>query len=350
MELQKKCSRLAVIALALAAGASALSAADPNAEAVSLLTDLDDDINRWHGLRGGSVQPERDGLKAGMGRRLDRFSTVFDTGLGPLGVTPAAGPNRLFIRRSIGTLDRAAAIDPDDHELASSVAAAYIAVAQVQGHPSHRNLGQTRESAATYAKATRILARVRRQAPDYARGRSLASQARTSVYAYSRYPWFEPEVFVLLDLGGGREPGAPLRGNEGAAANNYGNAIGSGVAGDLGNLVQEVVRTKSGEILAAFGDPPDPASDVDLGEVRSRHARVEQKAQRVWDAAEELHGSLAEQGGLRTDVIGYLARLQIFLQEAMAGLEDSDGGRAQRNLVRAEYEIGRLGKAIGVSP
>jgi hypothetical protein len=350
MELQKKRSRLAAIALALAVGASVLTAADPNAEVVSLLTDLDDDINRWHGLPGGSVQPERDELKEGMGRRLDRFSTVFDSGLGPLATaTPVAGPNRLLIRRSIGTLDRAAAIDPDDHELGSSIAAAYIAVAQVQGHPSHRNLGQTRESAATYAKATRILARVRRQAPEYARGRSLASRARTSVYAYSRYPWFEPEVFVLLDLGGGREPGTPLRGESGAA-NNYGDAIGSGVAGDLGNLVQEVVRTKGEQILAGFGDSPGAASDVDLREVESRHARVEQKAQRVWDAADELHGNLVDQGGLRADVIGYLARLQIFLQEATAALEDSDGGRAQRNLVRAEYEIGRLGKAIGVTP
>jgi len=293
-------------------------------------------------------------LKEGMGQRLDRFSTVFDTGLSPLvvadrGASPAAGLNRLLIRRSIGTLDHAASVDPDDYELASSIAAAYIAVARIQGHPSHPNLGQTRESAATYAKATRILARVRRQAPGYGRGRSLASQARTSVYAYSRYPWYQPEVFVLLDLGGGREPGTALR-NEPVAKDNYGGFTGSDAGGELGELVQEVVRNQGKQILAGFGDPSEDDSEIDIEQVRRRHAGTEKKAQRVWDAAEQLHGDLAAQGGLRTEVIGCLARLQIFLQESTAGLEDSDASGARSNLVRAEYEIGRLGKALGVTP
>ena len=74
------------------------------------------------------------------------------------------------------------------------------------------------------------------------------------------------------------------------------------------------------------------------------------RCEEIWAVAEELHDSLAEEGGLRSEAIRYLARLQIFLEEATAALEASDAGRAKTNLVRAEYEIDRLGKIVGVRP
>ena len=38
------------------------------------------------------------------------------------------------------------------------------------------------------------------------------------------------------------------------------------------------------------------------------------------------------------------------MEEATAALEASDAGRAKANLTRAEYEITRLGKIVGVWP
>ena len=322
-------------------------AAPVDSEIDVLLTEVDEDVNRWNSFPRDASDIERRDLKLAMGRRLDRFSSLFGTGFGPIGTAPAlGGRHRSTIDRAIRTLDRAALVEPDDYEVASSVAAAYIAIAHVQGHPSHPNLGFTQESAATYAKATRILGRVQRQAPDYGRGRSLISQARTSVYAYSRYPWFRPEAFLLLNLGR-KEPGVPLR----SEPNSYGGQVAATPrAGPLGQLVEEIVQAEGQQILSAFGDQTASSEGVDLQNVRIRYATLQRKAEEIWAAAEELHDSLAAEGGLRSEAIRYLARLQIFLEEATAALEASDAGRAKTNLVRAEYEIDRLGKIVGVRP
>ena len=338
--------RLAWVSVGFLA-AGLLPAAEPHHEVFSLLREVDGDIDRWHRLSRDSDSAEGRDLKLGLGRRLDRFSILFERGSSSLLTTPAgAGYNRSELHRSLGTLDRAALVDPDDYELASSVAAAYIAVARVQGHPSHPNLGYTRESAATYAKATRILARVQRLAPEYARGKGLISQARSSVYAYSRYPWFRPEVFVLLDLGAQREPGMPPRGER----RDYDQPAATKAVGTLGELVDEILRAEGEEILAAFSDEADSEAGVDVQDMQMRYHNVERKAGRIWMAAEDLHERISAEGGLRKEAVLYLARLQIFIEEAGAALDVPDAGRANRNLVRAEFEISRLGKIVGVSP
>lgn len=344
-----KLLRLAVaIGLACAFSLSA-TPPDEDADADTLLTEIDDDIDQWNGLGRGD-DTERQDLKLQMGDRLDRFSTTFGEELAPIDVGSSVGAfQRPLIYRAIRTLDEAASVDPDDPELGSSVAAAYIAVAEVQGHPSFPNLGFTQESAVTYAKATRILARIRRQAPHHGRSRMLASQARTSIYAYSGYPWYEPEVFMLIDLGD-KEPGAPIY-EDRASETNYGGAIAqTRQSGDLGQLVEQVVRAEGEEILAAVADQPASSAGIDLQAVRSRHGSAQRKAEKIWASAEELHDSLASEGGLRKEAVRYLARLQIFMEEATAALEASDAGRAKANLVRAEYEITRLGKIVGIRP
>ncbi len=161
-----KLCRLAIVSAGFLAAALLLSA-QPHREVFSLLTEADGDIDRWQHLSHESGNSERRDLKLGLGRRLDRFSILLDRSSGSLLTAPAgAGHKRSEVDRSLRTLDRAALVDPDDYELASSVASAYMSVARAQGHPSHPNLGYTRESAATYAKATRILARVQRLAPE----------------------------------------------------------------------------------------------------------------------------------------------------------------------------------------
>ena len=286
-----------LLRLAVAIGiacAFSLSAAPPDedADADTLLTELDDDIDHWQSLGRTGDDTERQDLKLQMGDRLDRFSNTFPEELAPIDGESSVGAfQRPLIYRAIRTLDDAALVDPDDPELGSSVAAAYIAVAEVQGHPSFPNLGYTQESALTYAKATRILARIRRQAPQHGRSRILASQARTSIYAYSGYPWYEPEVFMLIDLGD-KEPGAPIY-EDPRSENNYGGAVGpERQAGDLGQLVEQVVRTEGQEILAAFADQPVSSMGVGLEAVRARHGNVERKAEKIWTSAEELHDSL----------------------------------------------------------
>ena len=341
-----KLCRLTVVSVGFLAAGSLLWA-QPQHEVFSLLTEADGDIDRWHSLSPDSGNSERRDLKLGLGRRLDRFSILFDRGSGSLLSAPAgAGHNRLEVDRSLRTLDRAALVDPDDYELASSVASAYMSVARAQGHPSHPNLGYTRESAATYAKATRILARVHRLAPDYSRGRSLISQARSSVGAYSGYPWFRPEVFVLLDLGAQRVPGVPPRGEP----RGHDQPAANSAVGSLGELVDEILIREAEQILAAFGDEADPGTSVELQDVRMQQQAVERKAGQIWLAAEDLHERLSTEGGLRKEAILYLARLQLFTEEAAAALDMPDLGRAKRNLVRAEFEIDRLGKIVGVRP
>lgn len=345
-ESKMKLRRLAVVSVGFLAAGLLLSA-QPHHEVFSLLTEVDADIDRWHRLSRDSGDSERRDLKLGLGRRLDRFSNLFERGSRSLPTTPAgAGYKRSEVDKSIRTLDRAALVDPDDHELASSVASAYMAVARIQGHPSYPNLGYTRGSAATYAKATRILARVQRLAPEYARGRSLISQARSSVYAYSGYPWFRPEVFVLLDLGAQREPGTPPRGEP----RGHDQPAASSAVGSLGELVDEILRAEGERILAAFGDEDHSAAGAGVREIRVRQWTVERKAEQIWLAAEDLHGRLSAEGGLRKEAVLYLARLEIFIAEAQAALDVPDAGRAKRNLVRAEFEISRLGKIVGVSP
>ncbi len=330
----------------------ALSAAPPDeyTDADTLLTEIDDDIDNWKTLGRAADDTERKDLKLEMGDRLDRFSNAIGEELAPIDGGPSVGDfQRPLIYRAIRTLDEAASVDPADPELGSSVAAAYIAVAEVQGHPSYPNLGYIQESALTYAKATRILARIRRQAPQHGRSRMLASQARTSIYAYSGYPWYEPEVFMLIDLGD-KEPGAPIY-EDGTSEINYGGAVKeTRQSGELGQLVEQVVQAEGQEILAAFADQPASGAGIDLQAVRTRHGSIERKAEKIWTSAEELHDSLASEGGLRKEAVRYLARLQIFMEEATAALEASDAGRAKANLVRAEYEIARLGKIVGVRP
>lgn len=336
-----------VVGLAVA---SLISAAQFDGDADALLTDVEHDISRWNDLGRGAGGTERQDLKQEMGDRLNRFSNTFGRGFGSMGAAPAmGGPHRSLVYRAIRTLDQAALVDPDDYDLASSIAAAYIAVAQVQGHPSHPNMGFTQESAGTYAKATRILARIQRQQPNHGRSRQLMSQARTSVYAYSRYPWYQPEVFMLMNLGD-KEPGAPLREDPKNDAN-YGGAVKRPPrTGALGQLVEEVVQAEGEEILGAFGATPPSSAGIDLQDVHSRHTTVQGRAEEIWTSAEELHDSLASEGGLRAEAIRYLARLQVFMEEATAALEASDAGRAKANLTRAEYEITRLGKIVGVRP
>lgn len=327
-----------------------LLASPVDGDADQLLTDVDDDISRWNSLGRNGGDAERQDVKQEMGGRLNQFSNTFGRGFGSMGAARAmGGPHRSLVYRAIRTLDQAALVDPDDYDLASSVAAAYIAVAQVQGHPSHPNMGLAQESAGTYAKATRILARIQRQEPNHGRSRQLMSQARTSVYAYSRYPWYQPEVFMLMNLGD-KEPGAPLREDPKHDAN-YGGAVKrTPRAGALGQLVEEVVQAEGEEILGAFGATPPSSAGIDLQDLQRRHATDQGKTEEIWTSAEDLHNNLASEGGLRSEAIRYLARLQIFMEEATAALEASDAGRAKANLTRAEYEISRLGKLVGVRP
>jgi len=342
-----KLSRFAVVSLGFLAAGLLLSA-QPQQDVFSLLTEVDGDIDRWHRLPRDSDGSEERDLKLGLRRRLDRFSILFERGFGTLPATHAgAGRNRSEVDTSLRTLDRAALLDPDDYELASSVASAYMSVARAQGHPSHPNLGYTRESAATYAKATHILARVQRLAPDYARGRSLISQARSSVGAYRGYSWFRPEVFVLLDLSAQREPGTPLRGER----RGRGQPAATSAAGSLGELVDEILRAETEQILAAFGEDAASGADANVRDLRARQQAVQRKAEQIWVAAEDLHERLSAQGGLRKEAVQYLARLQLFIEEAAAAAMDvPDARRAMRNLVRAEFEIDRLGKIVGVGP
>ena len=341
-----KLCRVAVVSVGFLA-TGLLHAAEPHHEVFSLLTEVDGDIDRWHRLSRDSDNSEKRDLKLGLGRRLDRFSILFERGSHALLTTPAgAEHNRSELHRTLRTLDGAALVDPDDYELASAVAAAYVAVARVQGHPSYPNLGYTRESATTYAKATRILARVQRLAPEYARGRSLISQARSSVYAYSGYPWFRPEIFVLLDLDVQREPGTPLRGEP----RYHDQPAATSAVGNLGELVEEILRAEGAQILAAFNDEANSDAGVDVQDLQMRRRTVERKAEQIWIAAEDLHGRLSAEGGLRKEAVLYLARLQIFIEGAAAALDVPDAGRAKRNLVRAEFEISRLGKIVGASP
>ena len=72
------------------------------------------------------------------------------------------------------------------------------------------------------------------------------------------------------------------------------------------------------------------------------------KAEQVWLAAEDLHERLSAEGGLRKEAVLYLARLQLFIEEAAAALDAPDADRTKRNLVRAEFEISRLGKIVGL--
>jgi len=344
-----KLLQLAVaIGLVFAVSLSATPPAD-DVDADALLNEIDDDIDDWKTLGRAADDTERQDLKLEMGDRLDRFSYTLGEELEPFdGRSSIETFQRPLVDRAIRTLDEAALVDRDDPELGSSVAAAYIAVAEVQGHPSYPNMGYTQESAATYAKATRILARIRRTTPHHSRSRLLASQARSSIYAYSEYPWYEPEVFMLIDLGD-KEPGAPIYEDRGSEIN-YGGAVAQmRQPGELGQLVEQLVRAEGEEILAAVADQPT-STDADLQAVRARHGSVERKTAEIWTSAEELHDNLASKGGLRSEAIRYLARLQIFIEEATAALEASDAGRVKANLTRAEYEISRLGKLVGVRP
>ena len=87
-----------------------------------------------------------------------------------------------------------------------------------------------------------------------------------------------------------------------------------------------------------------------MQDMQIRYHTVERKAGQIWMAAEDLHERISAEGGLRKEAVLYLARLQIFIEEAGAALDVPDAGRAKRNLVRAEFEISRLGKIVGVSP
>ena len=152
----------------------------------------------------------------------------------------------------------------------------------------------------------------------------MISQARSSVGAYSGYPWFRPEVFVLVDLGPQRKPGTPPRGKP----RGHDQPAATSAVGSLGELVDEILRAETEQILAAFGDEAASDAGADAQDMRTRQRTVERKAEQIWMAAEDLHERLSTEGGLRKEAILFLARLQIFIEEAAAALDVPDAGSA----------------------
>lgn len=321
--------------LALAAAACSIAAAQPTAqederEVETLVESLEGKIDTWERRPG-----ERETVESDIEQDLDRLGLFYQSRFGGfLGRRGYSWRSRRLLDRTHLLLGRAAGFGGIGHGFRTSLAGAFIHFGGALGQPGALSLGRPRAAVASYGIAGRLLRGVHAGSPVFGRSSALLTGLNGRLGAFGQYGWYQPGLYGFPLQGVQQEPEKPVRAPLPDRT--------------LGEIVDEFLAGGRDGIAGAIANMPTPGAAPSLEDLLVRYGFLEEKAGKMWAQVSELNYRLAAEGhNLQADTIAWVANLQVALEEAAAGLDDSDVDRANKGIRRGEFELTRLAKVVG---
>ncbi len=326
---------LAVL-FAAAAGWAQPTAAEDEKEVDSLVDDLEAKMDNWE-----RRPAEREVLEDDIQNDLDRLGLFYQNRFtGMLGRRGFAWRSRRTLGRTHRLLNRASGFRSTNGQFNTSIAGALISFGGVLGQPGVAGFGRPRAAASSFARAGWLLRGVHSGGgAGFGRSSTMLTGLNGRMSSFSRFGWFQPEIYGFGRLGNLRAgaqqpkqepPRAPLPDRP------------------LGEIVDDYLVDKRDGIAEAVANMPTPGATPSADDLLNRYSFLEDKAGKMWGQVSELNYRLAAEGhSLQADTVAWAANLQVALEEAAAGLDNSDLDLANRGIRRGEFELTRLAKVVG---